>query len=147
VREKTTLGKKQLLLRTPAPLMDRLAVRAQEEGLSKNELATKALQLYLTKDITDESLFIAKLSELQRIVQILDKKIDTAQKLQIEWFQYFFLFQPDEPQDEGERRRLVQKAAERTEELLANFRRRLPHLPAFLEALLSDYLEEEEKEK
>lgn len=99
----------------------------------------KAVELYLTKDTTDESLLIAKMSETQRIVQMLDKKIDAEQKLNMEWYQYFFMFQPEMPENEDDARMLYKRAAEKTERMLERFQKRLPRLPAFSEAAVERF--------
>jgi uncharacterized protein (DUF1778 family) len=135
--------KNRLWARVPTALMDTLEQQAKADGISRNEVVNKALTLYLTRDISDESLLIAKMSETQRIIQLLDRKIDLAQKLQLEWYQYFFMRQPDMPSDAGEASLLYKKASEKTNAFLSQFRKRLPLLPAFLEALLADMLEEQ----
>jgi uncharacterized protein (DUF1778 family) len=133
----------RLWTRVPPALMEKIEQLAKADGVSRNELVNKALALYAAKDITDESLLIAKMSEMQRAVQFLDRKIDIAQKLQLEWYQYFFMFQPDAPRDKAEASLLYKKAAEKTDSFVARFRERLPRLPALLEALLADMLEEQ----
>jgi hypothetical protein len=137
------MEKKRLVLRIPASLMDLLVRRSRDEGISRNELVINILALYFEKDITDESLLIAKLSDLQRSVQLLDRKVDVAQKLQLEWFQHYFLSAPPLPSNDKEAALLFRAAAERTDAFLSNFRRRLPKLPALLESLLADFLEED----
>jgi hypothetical protein len=140
---KKELKNNRLWARVPPALMEKAEEQAKADGISRNELVNKALALYLTKDISDESLFIAKMSEMQRIIQLLDRKIDIAQKLQLEWYQYFFMWQPDMPQDRDGASPLYKKAAEKTDAFLNRFRNRLPMLPALLEALLADMLEEQ----
>jgi hypothetical protein len=123
--------------------MDDIDRRSKEEEMSRNELVNKALAFYFEKDIVDESLLIAKMSEVQRLVQLLDRKVDIAQKLQLEWYQQRLMFTPQPPQDKKEAALLYKAAAERAEAFLANFRRRLPRLPALLETLLADFFEED----
>jgi hypothetical protein len=123
--------------------MDEIDRRAKDEDISRNELVNKALALYFEKDILDESLLIAKMTEVQHAVQTLDRRVDVAQKLQLEWYQQCLMFAPSTPQNKKEADLLYKTAAERTEAFLANFRRRLPRLPALLEILLADFLEED----
>jgi hypothetical protein len=139
---KTT--KEQLWARVSPALMKRLEMRAEVENLSKNELINKALSLYLTKDLTDESLIMAKLTEMQRVIMFLEKRVDLGQRMQMEWQQYSLMFQPELPVDKQEFALTARRAAERNDEFLDKFRRRLKDSPAMLEALLADFLEDAE---
>jgi hypothetical protein len=134
---------KQIHVRIPFALANRLAERAKEEEASGNEIVNKALAFYFERDVADESLLIAMMSETQRLLQTLDRRVDVAQKLQLEWYQQCLMFAPSTPQDKKEAALLYKTAAERAEAFLANFRRRLPNLPSLLEALLADFLEED----
>ena len=132
--------KMRLELRTASALMNELERRARDEAVSKNEVVNKALTLYLTKDITDESLLIAKMSEMQRLIQLLDRRLDVFQKLELEWFQNCFMW--TSAVNEKELPLLRENAAEKMIGFLADFRAKLPEAPALLEALLGDMLEE-----
>ena len=74
--------------------------RSRDEGISSNAVIQKAVSLYLTKDTMDESLVIAKMTDVQRQIARLKHEIDVKQKLDLEWYQYFFLFAPPIPQEE-----------------------------------------------
>jgi hypothetical protein len=117
--------------------------RAQDEHDSESEIITKALTMYLTKDVTDESLLIAKMSELTRTVGNLDRKIEVGQKLGLEYLQYFFMTVPEFPADKKDLGRLQTRAAQRTAELVTLFRQREKRMPRFLETVLGAMLEEE----
>ena len=43
-----------------------LSQRARDEGISSNAVIQKAVSLYLTKDTMDESLLIAKMTDVDR---------------------------------------------------------------------------------
>jgi hypothetical protein len=135
--------KEQLHLRLSAALTRRLEERARACGLSKNELINEALALYLTQDLTDESLMIAKETETQRVLGLLEKKLDLFMKLTLDWNQHLLSLLPEAPADARTRAALAKRAAERNDEFLRGFQRRLPRLPALLEALLADFLETE----
>ena len=68
-----------------------LAQKAKDEGISSNAVIQKAVSLYLTKDTMDESLLIAKMTDVQRQIARLKHEFDVKQKLDLEWYQYFFL--------------------------------------------------------
>jgi hypothetical protein len=121
-----------------------LNLRSRDEHDSESEIITKALTMYLTKDVTDENLLIAKMSELERTVINLDRKTEVGQKLLLEYFQYYFMSVPEYPADKAALDRLQSRAAERTTELLTLFRKREKHMPRFLESLLGSLLEEEQ---
>jgi hypothetical protein len=129
----------------PQPVKDLLAQRARDERNRESEIINKAITLYLTKDVTDESLLIAKMSEIVRVVQNLQTKLDTGQKLDLEFFQYFFMFAPDFPGDEKEKQRVFNKGASRTQSFLAGFRQREKQMPRLLEAIFGMMLEEEKE--
>jgi hypothetical protein len=134
--------KEEIHLRVGSGLLKRLEIRAEVENLSKNELINKALSLYLTKDLTDENLIMAKLTEMQRVIVFLEKRVDLGQRMQMEWQQYSLMFQPELPADKQGFALAARRAAERNDEFLEQFRRRLKDAPALLEALLADFLEE-----
>jgi hypothetical protein len=127
----------------PQPMKELLAQRARDERNRESEIIVKAIAAYLTRDVTDESLLIAKMSEIIRVVQNMQTKLDTGQKLDLEFFQYFFMFAPDFPEDEQEKQRVYNKGASRTQSFLAGFRRREKQMPRLLEAIFGLMLEEE----
>jgi hypothetical protein len=128
-------------------LKELLARRARDEHDSESEVITKALTMYLTKDVTDESFLLAKMSELARTVANLDRKIEVGQKLGLEYLQYFFMTVSEFPSDKKELGSLQTRAAQRTAELVTLFRRREKRMPRFLETVLGAMLEEELEEK
>jgi hypothetical protein len=125
------------------PMKELLSQRARDERNRESEIITKALAMYLTKDVTDESLLIAKMSEIVRVVQNMQTKLDTGQKLDLEFYQYFFMFAPDFPGDEKEKQRVFNKGAGRTQGFLSGFRHREKQMPRLLEAIFGMMLEEE----
>jgi carboxylesterase type B len=127
----------------PPSLKELLTQRAKDEHNSESEIIEKALTMYLTKDVTDESLLIAKMTEIIRQLRYLDRKVDVGQKLQADWYQYFFLFSPELPHDEQERKARLRRAGERTQDFLSSFKRRISRMPALIEAIFGDMLEEE----
>jgi hypothetical protein len=124
-------------------LKEMLSQRAHDEHISKGELARKILTLYLTKDIEDESLLIAKMTELQRQVMFIEKKLDLGQKKDMQWEQFILAFQPELPKDPKTRGLTLKRASDRYGQFLTMFRDRSRKIPAMLEAVLGDMLEEE----
>lgn len=121
-----------------------LEQRAREEHISKSALITKAITLYLTKDTMDESLLLAKMSNIQKVFDRLEKKIDTKQKLDLEWYQYFFFFAPDIKGLSEEQINLkFKKANADVVAMLTNFRNHEKHSKPFLEAIFGSMLEED----
>jgi hypothetical protein len=118
--------------------------RAKDENSTKSAIVAKALALYLTKDITDESLLIAKMSETARAVQNLAARLEVSQKLDLEWYHYNFMFMPELPKDGKERQLVQQRAAKRAGDFLLAFRRRVKLMPQFLEAIFGMMLEEDD---
>jgi hypothetical protein len=113
-----------------------------DEKLSESALICKALTLYLTKDIEDESLLIAKMTELQRQTGYIEKKVDLGQKLELQWMQFLLCFQPELPSDQKSRLLLLRRGNERFNRFLTMFKDRAKSLPSMLESILADMLEE-----
>lgn len=127
-----------------SPEMEELTIqRARDEGNTKSDIVTKALTMYLTKDITDESLLIAKMSEIARVVQNLSVRLEAGQKLDLEWYHYNFMFLPELPKDEKEQNLIQRRAAKRAGDFLLAFRRRMKMTPQFLETIFGVMLEED----
>jgi hypothetical protein len=129
----------------PQPMKELLTQRARDEHNRESEIITKAITMYLTRDVTDESLLIAKMSEIIRVVQNMNTKLDTSQRLDLEFFQYFFMFAPDFPGDEKEKQRVFNKGASRTQSFLSGFRQREKQMPRLLETIFGMMLEEEKE--
>jgi hypothetical protein len=127
-------------------LKELLSQRAREEKIHQSQIIIKALILYLTKDINDESLLIAKLTELQRQVEYIEKKVDIGQKKDIQWEQFLLTFQPELPSETASRDLRIKRASQRYLQFLTQFRDRSKALPSMLESVLGD-LKEEPKEK
>jgi hypothetical protein len=129
-----------------SPLIkEMLMQRAKDERSSESELITKAVTMYLMKDVTDESELISKMSEVIRVMENLALKIEVGTQLQIEWIQTFFMYTPDLPNDKAGLNKKYEIAAKRTEHFLATFRNRKKMMPQFLEGIFGAMLEEEKK--
>jgi hypothetical protein len=126
------------------PIKELLIQRAKDEKNSESEIITKALTMYLTKDVTDESELIAKMSEVIRVLQNLSTRIEVGQKLDLEWYHYSLMFTPELPKDEKERNLIQGRAAKRAGEFLLSFRHRMKMMPQFLESIFGVMLEEDE---
>jgi hypothetical protein len=118
-----------------------LKQRAFDEDLSENKLITKALTLYLTKDIEDESLIIAKLTEMQNQLEFLQKKTDLSQKKDIQWEIFLLAFQPELPSDPAARELKIRRANQRYSQFLTQFRNRSRQIPSMLDSVLGDMAE------
>ena len=131
-KEKENGARVRVWASIPQPMKELLARRARDERNRESEIITKAITMYLTKDVTDESLLIAKMSEIIRVVQNMNTKLDTGQKLDLEFFQYFFMFAPDFPGDEKEKQRVFNRGASRTQSYLSGFRQREKQMPRWV---------------
>lgn len=125
-------------------IKDLLTQRSKDEHNSESEIITKALTMYLTKDVTDESELIAKMTEIIRVIQNLETTLEVGQKLDLEWLQYSLMFTPELPKDEKEQKLVLERAAKRTEQFLLSFRQRVKLMPRFLEGIFGVLLEEEQ---
>jgi hypothetical protein len=123
-------------------LANLLKQRALDEGLSHNKLVTKALTLYLTKDIEDESLLIAKMTEMQRQLEFLQKKTDLSQKKDIQWEIFLLALQPELPADAAARDLKIKRANQRYTQFLSQFKARSRQIPSMIETILGDMAEQ-----
>jgi hypothetical protein len=139
------MAKPRLQIYIDPHLRELLAQRSRDENLSESRLAVKALSLYLTKDIEDESLLIAKMTELERQVSFIEKKIDLSQKKDIQWEQFLLTMQPELPEDAAARQLKIKQTSRRYLQFLTSFRERSKALPSMLESILGDMAEIEEK--
>jgi hypothetical protein len=124
------------------PVKEILVQKAREEHTSESEIIASALSVYLTKDIVPENLVMAQLQELKRQVESLCKTQELQQKLDLEWYQYNLLSLPELPADEKERNIRFKRAAGRFQGFLTAFRRRSKTMPAFIESIFGEMLEE-----
>jgi hypothetical protein len=124
------------------PVKEILSQKAREEQTSESDIISNALSVYLTKDIVPENLLMAQLQELKRQIETLGKSLDLQQKLDLEWYQFNFLSLPELPADEKERAVRYKRAAARFQQFLTAFRRRSKTMPAFVESIFGEMLEE-----
>ncbi|MDR3283832.1 MAG: hypothetical protein LBS97_01475 [Treponema sp.] len=129
-------------LRVSQPTLDLLKQRSKDEGMSQNELVNKALALYLTKDVLDESLLIAKMNAVEKTLGNLEKRIELEEKLALEFYQWFFIFTPDIPVEKEARKNVLEAGTKKTQAMLHLFRSKLASMPSFLEILLGNMLEQ-----
>jgi hypothetical protein len=83
------------------------------------------------------------MTELQRQVTFIEKKLDLGQKKDMQWEQFILSFQPELPKDPKTRGLALKRASDRYGQFLTMFRDRSRNIPAMLEAILGDMLEEE----
>lgn len=133
----------QLHIRTTEYIKSLLSQRAKDEHISESEVVGKALTLYLTKDTMDESLLIAKITDISRQVNFLQRKLDIKEKLDLEWYQYFFLFSPELPTDQKELSLRVAKANRDVGQFLKAFKHHVKNMKPLIETLFGDMLEED----
>lgn len=142
--EKENLQNVQLHIRVTKRIEELLKQRAKDENMTVTALINKALTVYLTKDTMDESLLLAKMSNIQKTFDRLEKKIDVKQKLDLEWYQYFFFFAPDTKNLTEEQVNLrLNKANKDVVAMLTNFRNHEKQAKPFLEAIFGNMLEED----
>lgn len=134
---------KQFHVRINSSTKDLLEQRAKDEHISQGDVLNKALVMYLTKDIMDESLLIAKMTEILRQVGYIQKRIEIQEKLTLEFYQYFFLFSPTLPSDKNELAALSSKANSDVQQFLFKFKKRVEKIKPLIETIFGDMLEED----
>jgi hypothetical protein len=143
-KKKSPNNRYRFLLIIDTHLRNLLKQRALDESLSINKLIIKALTLYLTKDIEDESLMIAKLTEVQRQVEYIEKKIDLSQKKDMQWEQFLLTLQPELPVDSTTRNLKIKRSNERYINFLTQFRNRIKVIPSLFETIQGDLQEKKQ---
>lgn len=135
-----------LTVRVPEDLKNLIDTRALQDYKENSELIREALNFYLRKDITRESIIQATLQDLRSQIAMLDKKIEVMNRLFVFWLPYFFATSPELPSGE-EGTYLIKKANKRAEVMISGFKKDLQKDPIFFETLLADFFEmKEEKE-
>jgi hypothetical protein len=140
-------GKIPVTFRMIPSARDLLTQRAHDEGATETAVINNALTLYLTREITDESLLIAKMTDLSRHVEYIDKKIEAMQRLSLEWYQFSLMFMPEIPKDKNEITVLSDKSSKNLNKIITKFKHDFKKDKRFFESLLGDMLEEEKEIK
>lgn len=140
--EETKYSKK-FMFRTTPRVRELLSQRAADDGISMNEVMNKAAIMYLTKDTMEESLLIAKLSDIQNLLGRMKRRDDLREKFELDVYQFLFTVMPELPEEGGAGIAVLERGKRRFESFLKGFRRRVSVLKPVMETVFGDMLEED----
>lgn len=135
---------KEFRVRCPKALHELISAKAKELHISNNEAVVAALQEWAAKDISDSSLYIAKLSHMQKTLRLVDEKMEAFAKLFMYYMRYFFLFSPDYPEDREAFAAALRNAEKRTQGFLQRYQKFIQETPRFWETIVGDSEEREQ---
>ncbi len=133
----------RLMFRTTANTKKLLSQRAVDEGISMNEVLNKAAVMYLTKDTTETSLLIAKLSDIQNSLGKMRRRDDLREKFELDVYQFLFTVMPEIPEESKAGIAVLERGKQRFGSFLKGFRNRVRLLKPVMETVFGDMLEEE----
>ena len=140
--EETKYSKK-FMFRTTPRVRELLSQRAVDDGISMNEVMNKAAVMYLTKDKMEESLLIAKLSDIQNLLGRMKRRDDLREKFELDVYQFLFTVMPELPEESRAGVAVLERGKQRFESFLKGFRRRVCALKPVMETVFGDMLEED----
>lgn len=140
--EETKYSKK-FMFRTTPRVRELLSQRAVDDGISMNEVMNKAAVMYLTKDTMEESLLIAKLSDIQNLLGRMKRRDDLREKFELDVYQFLFTVMPELPEESRAGVAVLERGKQRFESFLKGFRRRVSALKPVMETVFGDMLEED----
>ena len=131
------------MFRTTPRVRELLSQRAADDGISMNEVMNKAVVMYLTKDTTEESLLIAKLSDIQNSLGRMKRRDDLREKFELDVYQFLFTVSPELPEESKAGIAVLERGKRRFEGFLKGFRHRVSILKPVMETVFGDMLEED----
>ncbi len=140
--EETKYSKK-FMFRTTPRVRELLSQRAVDDGISMNEVMNKAAIMYLTKDTMEESLLIAKLSDIQNSLGRMKRRDDLREKFELDVYQFLFTVMPELPEESRAGTAVLERGKQRFESFLKGFRHRVSVLKPVMETVFGDMLEED----
>jgi predicted transcriptional regulator len=145
MNKKRQVKSERMHVRLSSDLKNQLLEYAHNENIKPSAVMQMAVSLFLSRDIEDESLLIAKMSAIdERLTKFADTA-DLAYQYIMDFFQYNFLFFPPLPEDTRTLKIRFAGGAMEYKKFLTMFRRRLATMPKLQEAILGDMLTEQAK--
>jgi len=109
----------------PEDVCKKIEDLADEAGVSKTEAVIDAILMKYNSDIVDEHIILGRITQLQKKLDMMDKKMETFFSLIYYIIPYFLSIHPDLPKDKVESSNLLKKGAVKMKNLVTNFRKYL----------------------
>lgn len=132
-----------LMFRTTPRIKELIVQKAADDGISMNEVLNKAAVMYLTRDTVEESLLIAKLSDIQNSLGKMRRREDLREKFELDIYQFLFTVLPELPEESKAGIAVLERGKRRFEGFLKGFRHRVRVLKPVMETVFGDMLEED----
>lgn len=118
----------------------------KKERRTKSDIIREALSLYFTKDIGDKELLYSALNNSKRLIEYVDKKLEVFFNLWFFSLTSIFASIPDiSSYPKEEQVGITKNAIKRKNAMFNAFKKTIKEQPSLFEALLTDFIEHENK--
>lgn len=138
-------GNKKTICFAAEKELDKLLEKtAQAEKRSKSEVIREALQMYVSRTVSDKELIYSSINNLKRSLEYTDKKLEVFFNL---WFfsltSTFASMPVISDKSKEEQLMIMKKANKRKTAMFESFKKNMKKSPSIFEAMLADFIEHE----
>ena len=119
-------AKKETLLKKynfPKEVCDKIEELAEEAGVTNTEAVINAILFRYNADVMDEHIVLGRITQMQKKLDYMDKKLETFSSLIYYIIPYFLAVHPDLPKDKTESTNQLNKGSQKMMNLVMNFRK------------------------
>ena len=107
----------------PEDIVNKIEELANEAGVTNTEAVINAILFKYNADVMDEHSVLGRMSQLQKKMDYIDKKLETFSSLIYYIIPYFLAVHPDLPKDKNESTNQLNKGSQKMMNLVMNFRK------------------------
>ena len=109
----------------PEHVCEKIEEMANESGVTNTDAVINAILFKYNNEVTDEHILLGRMTQIQKKLDYLDKKIETFSSLIYYLIPYFLAVHPDLPRDKQESATQLNKATQKMKNMVINFRKYL----------------------
>ena len=109
----------------PNHICEKIEQIANEGGITNTDAVIEAILFKYNCEVTDEHILLGRMTQIQKKMDYLDKKLETFSSLIYYLIPYFLAVHPDLPKDKQESANQLDKAAQKMTNMVMNFRKYL----------------------
>lgn len=109
----------------PDHICQKIEEMASESGVTNTDAVINAILFKYNNEVTDEHILLGRMTQMQKKMDYLDKKVETFTSLIYYLIPYFLAVQPDLPKDRQESAIQLDKATQKMKNIVMNFRKYL----------------------
>lgn len=106
----------------PKDIIEKIEELADEAGVTNTEAVINAILYRYNADVMDEHIVLGRMTQLQKKLDYIDKKIETFSSLIYYIIPYFLAIHPDLPKDKTESTNLLNRGSQKMRNLVMKFR-------------------------